>query len=207
MPSTNFLKLWRPHQSSEISFKKLTNLFNKYLGLGFYLIHSQIPSTYHNASNIVDTHWIPIYWMNVESWKTKQYYELCLMHIRKSHGCLLANEEECRLWTYFKQTKAKRQNRRWQMPTLYPGTFFSLVTFEAPDHFPHTSTEDFSRRTPLTNKAHYSTLSGILPMLNCTAFQNKVNTMLGDPVLVINRNPVTIPICPQCYLTVLVSVC
>lgn len=96
MPSTNFLKLWRPHQSSEISFKKLTNLFNKYLGLGFYLIHSQIPSTYHNASNIVDTHWIPIYWMNVESWKTKQYYELCLMHIRKSHGCLLANEEECR---------------------------------------------------------------------------------------------------------------
>ena len=44
-------------------------------------------------------------------------------------------------------------------------------------------------------------------MLKCTAFQNKVNAMLGDPVLMINRNPVTIPICPQCYLTVLVSVC
>lgn len=107
MPSTNFLKLWRPHQSSEISFKKLTNLFNKYLGLGFYLIHSQIPSTYHNASNIVDTHWIPIYWMNVESWKTKQYYELCIKHIRKSHGCLLANDEECR--DYGLQTNKSRK--------------------------------------------------------------------------------------------------
>ena len=95
----------------------------------------------------------------------------------------------------------------WQMTTLYPATFFSSVTFKSSDHFPHTSTKAFSRRTPLINKAHYSTLSRILPMLKCTAFQNKVNTMLGDPVLMINRNPVNIPICPQWYLTFLVCVC
>ena len=95
----------------------------------------------------------------------------------------------------------------WQKTSLYPGTFFSSVTFKLSDHFPHTSTKAFSRRTPLINKARYSTLSGILPMLKCIAFQNKVNTMLGDSVLVINRNPVNIPICPQCYLTFLVCVC
>jgi len=94
----------------------------------------------------------------------------------------------------------------WQMTTLYPATFFSPVTFKSSDHFPRTLTKAFSRRTPLINKAHYSTLSGILPMLKCTAFQNKVNTMLGDPGLMINRNPVNIPICPQRYLTFLVCV-
>ena len=94
----------------------------------------------------------------------------------------------------------------WQKTTLYPGAFFSSVTFKLSDHFSHTSTKAFSRRTPLINKAHYSTLSGILPTLKCIAFQNKVNTMLGDSVLVINRNPVNTPICPQCYLTFLVCV-
>ena len=79
-------------------------------------------------------------------------------------------------FTSNKQTKIKRQNYLCQMPTLYPGTFFSSVTIKSSDNSPHTSTKALSRRTPAINKAYYSTLSGILPMLKCTDLQNKVNT-------------------------------
>lgn len=40
--------------------------------------------------------------------------------------------------------------------------------------------------------ANYSTLSEMLSMLECTDFQNKANTMLGD-LIAINRNPMDTP--------------
>lgn len=91
------------------------------------------------------------------------------------------------------------------MPALYPGTFFYSITLKPPLTVKttltiHIITKALSRRTPAINKANYSTLSEMLPMLECTDFQNKGNTMLGD-LTAINRNPMNIPKCLENYTT------
>ena len=53
--------------------------------------------------------------MKVEFWKMKQYYEQCIMHIRKSHGCLLANDKNTEIQIYFKQTN-KNQKTELSVP-------------------------------------------------------------------------------------------